>query len=172
MIDGQMSQAFEGVWVSRCRAQFKSRMGKDLRISYPCVVLNVMVAQHNTNEQYQTLVDAQALRYETSSRMSIEFEVDGPYKVLPHWCGLLFCCWRTVNPAGTRSSQRVMPRMRRTSVRPSLPWDGRENQIQLEANLHQDNQQCALISLSEGGRGRHRTIAWKRGALHPCGDLL
>ncbi len=61
--------------------QFKSRGGKDLRISYPCVVLNVMVAKHNTNEQYQTLVDAAAKRYETSSRMSIEFEVDGPYKV-------------------------------------------------------------------------------------------
>ena len=63
--------------------QFKSRKGKDLRISYPCVVLNVMVAKHNTNDQYQTLVDARAKRYETSSRMSIEFEVDGPYKASP-----------------------------------------------------------------------------------------
>jgi len=45
------------------------------------VVLNVMVAKHNTNDQYQTLVDPQSKRYETSSRMSIEFEVDGPYKV-------------------------------------------------------------------------------------------
>ena len=50
-------------------------------MSYPCVVLNVMVAQHNTNDQYQTLVDPAAKRYETSSEMSIEFEVDGPYKV-------------------------------------------------------------------------------------------
>lgn len=71
-------------------AQFKSRKGKDLRISYPCVVLNVIVAKHNTNEQYQTLVDAAAKRYETSSRMSIEFEVDGPYKVIPP----AFCSWR------------------------------------------------------------------------------
>ena len=39
-----------------------------------------MVAKHNTNDQYQTLVDTQTKRYETSSRMSIEFEVDGPYK--------------------------------------------------------------------------------------------
>ena len=60
--------------------QFKSRKGKDLRISYPCVVLNVMVAQHNTNDQYQTLLDGPSKSYETSSRMSIEFEVDGPYK--------------------------------------------------------------------------------------------
>ena len=40
-----------------------------------------MVAKNNTNDQYQTLVDPQSKRYETSSRMSIEFEVDGPYKV-------------------------------------------------------------------------------------------
>lgn len=49
--------------------------------SYPCVMLNVMVAEHNTNDQYQTLVDPIKHTYETSSQMSIEFEVDGPYKV-------------------------------------------------------------------------------------------
>ena len=80
--------------------QFKSRKGKDLRISYPCVVLNVMVAKHNTNDQYQTLVDARAQRYETSSRMSIEFEVDGPYKACPlnvpytHPSSPRHCCLR------------------------------------------------------------------------------
>jgi DNA polymerase epsilon subunit 1 len=68
------------MWGMRCCAQLKSRTGKELRISYPCVVLNVMVAKHNTNNQYQTLVDPSSKRYETSSRMSIEFEVDGPYK--------------------------------------------------------------------------------------------
>ncbi len=61
--------------------QFTCVGGKELKVSYPCVVLNVMVAEHNTNDQYQTLVDAGAKRYETSSEMSIEFEVDGPYKV-------------------------------------------------------------------------------------------
>lgn len=30
---------------------------QELKISYPCVMLNVMVADHNTNPQYQTLVD-------------------------------------------------------------------------------------------------------------------
>ena len=65
----------------RC-AQFKSRGGgKGFPVSYPCVVLNVMVAQHNTNEQYAELVDGAAKTYATSSRMSIEFEVDGPYRV-------------------------------------------------------------------------------------------
>jgi DNA polymerase epsilon subunit 1 len=62
--------------------QFRSRAGgKGFPISYPCVVLNVMVAAHNTNAQYAQLVNTAAKTYATSSRMSIEFEVDGPYKV-------------------------------------------------------------------------------------------
>ena len=62
--------------------QLKSLSGrKDLAISYPCVMLNVMVAEHNTNDQYQDLVNAETREYKTSSQMSIEFEVDGPYKV-------------------------------------------------------------------------------------------
>eukprot|EP00878_Enallax_costatus_P009915 GHUV01010352.1.p1 GENE.GHUV01010352.1~~GHUV01010352.1.p1 ORF type:complete len:593 (+),score=242.38 GHUV01010352.1:172-1779(+) len=56
--------------------------GKKYKISYPCVMLNVMVAEHNTNDQYQTLVDPMKHIYETSSEMSIEFEVDGPYKAM------------------------------------------------------------------------------------------
>ncbi len=64
-------------------------------MSYPCVVLNVMVAQHNTNDQYQTLVDPAAKRYETSSEMSIEFEVDGPYKV---WSWIALLRWNWGNP--------------------------------------------------------------------------
>ena len=62
-------------------------------MSYPCVVLNVMVAEHNTNDQYQTLADAGTKRYETSSEMSIEFEVDGPYKAR-HNCRSR-CCLAT-----------------------------------------------------------------------------
>ncbi len=61
--------------------QLTSKSGKNLKISYPCVMLNVMVAEKNTNDQYATLVDPVTHRYETSSEMSIEFEVDGPYKV-------------------------------------------------------------------------------------------
>ena len=61
--------------------QFQTRQGKDLKISYPCVMLNVMVAENNTNDQYATLVDPDTRQYKTSSEMSIEFEVDGPYKV-------------------------------------------------------------------------------------------
>ena len=61
--------------------QLRSRTGKDVRISYPCVMLNVMVAAHNTNDQYADLIDAATHTYATSSQMSIEFEVDGPYRV-------------------------------------------------------------------------------------------
>lgn len=61
--------------------QLKNVNGKDLKISYPCVVLNVMVANANTNPQYANLVNKECKTYETVSKMSIEFEVDGPYKV-------------------------------------------------------------------------------------------
>jgi len=58
---------------------------KVFKMSYPCAMLNVMVANHNTNDQFATLVDKEARTYETSSEMTIEFEVDGPYlaMVLP-----------------------------------------------------------------------------------------
>jgi DNA polymerase epsilon subunit 1 len=54
---------------------------KGLVVNYPCVVLNKMVVDHNTNEQYQTMTDPVTRKYETKSECSIEFEVDGPYKV-------------------------------------------------------------------------------------------
>ena len=103
-------------------------------MSYPCAMLNVTVAENNTNDQFavggacgrllawqrsgrlwclgrqgpssppllcplpscpdlfmpphvQTLVDSERRQYEVSSEMSIEFEVDGPYKV---WEGVAF----------------------------------------------------------------------------------
>lgn len=52
--------------------------GRSFKMSYPCSMLNVMVAEHNTNHQYQTL-DPATREYRTSAEMSIEFEVDGPY---------------------------------------------------------------------------------------------
>ncbi|KAJ4762241.1 Dna polymerase epsilon catalytic subunit a [Rhynchospora pubera] len=62
---------------------FKSTDGKKkLMISYPCVMLNVDVARHNTNDQYQTLNDPVNKIYTTHSECSIEFEVDGPYKAM------------------------------------------------------------------------------------------
>ncbi len=48
-------------------------------ISYPGAVLNIMVQDNNTNDQYHELVDAEALKYEQRRENSIFFEVDGPY---------------------------------------------------------------------------------------------
>ncbi|KXZ56813.1 hypothetical protein GPECTOR_1g732 [Gonium pectorale] len=74
--------------------KFKNKSGKEFKLSYPCCVLNVMVAEHNTNHQYQTLLQPPPPapgqpapppgppRYATSSEMSIEFEVDGPYRAM------------------------------------------------------------------------------------------
>lgn len=62
--------------------KFKNRNGKECKISYPCSMLNVMVAEHNTNDQYLTLKNPGTREYETSSEMCIEFEVDGPYKAM------------------------------------------------------------------------------------------
>ena len=55
---------------------------KGLKISYPCSVLNRLTAVMCTNDQYQTLDDKEKRTYKTSSEMSIEFEVDGPYKAM------------------------------------------------------------------------------------------
>ncbi|XP_015904688.2 DNA polymerase epsilon catalytic subunit A [Parasteatoda tepidariorum] len=56
-----------------------------LHISYPGAMLNVMVKDHNTNDQYHELVDPVNRVYEIRNENSIFFEVDGPYlaMVLP-----------------------------------------------------------------------------------------
>lgn len=56
--------------------------GKKLAVSYPCIMLNHLVHQRFTNDQYQTLVDPNTFRYETHRDNSIFFEVDGPYKAM------------------------------------------------------------------------------------------
>ncbi|KAL9963852.1 hypothetical protein ACROYT_G027403 [Oculina patagonica] len=51
-------------------------------ISYPGAMLNIMVKNHYTNDQYHELTDADNLTYEIRSENSIFFEVDGPYKAM------------------------------------------------------------------------------------------
>lgn len=51
-------------------------------VSYPGAMLNVMVQDHFTNEQYQELVEPESLVYEQRSENSIFFEVDGPYRAM------------------------------------------------------------------------------------------
>jgi DNA polymerase epsilon subunit 1 len=43
-------------------------------------MLNVMVKDHFTNDQYQMLTDKETLTYEVSTVNSIFFEVDGQYR--------------------------------------------------------------------------------------------
>lgn len=81
----------DGIWCALPKSfpeDFKfinKKTQKVFKMSYPCAMLNVMVANHNTNDQFATLVDKETRTYETSSEMTIEFEVDGPYlaMVLP-----------------------------------------------------------------------------------------
>ena len=53
---------------------------KALKISYPCSVLNRLTDVMCVNDQYQVKGDDGS--YSTKSEMSIEFEVDGPYKAM------------------------------------------------------------------------------------------
>ncbi|CAH4036854.1 unnamed protein product [Pieris brassicae] len=58
---------------------------KKINISYPNAVLNAMVKDHFTNDQYYELMDPAEKKYEKRAENSIFFEVDGPYlaMVLP-----------------------------------------------------------------------------------------
>ncbi|XP_022817983.1 DNA polymerase epsilon catalytic subunit A [Spodoptera litura] len=58
---------------------------KKINVSFPNAVLNAMVKDHFTNDQYFELVDPVEKKYEQRAENSIFFEVDGPYlaMVLP-----------------------------------------------------------------------------------------
>ena len=45
-------------------------------------MLNHLVHDQFTNDQYQTLTDPQARKYAVSSENSIFFEIDGPYRAM------------------------------------------------------------------------------------------
>ena len=61
--------------------QFKTASGKKCEVSYPCCILNCRTALNSVNPQYH-VYDAAADAYRVEERMSIEFEVDGPYKAM------------------------------------------------------------------------------------------
>jgi DNA polymerase epsilon subunit 1 len=48
-------------------------------ISYPCSLLNLLIKDHYTNDQYHELIDKEKHQYEIRSENSIFFEIDGPY---------------------------------------------------------------------------------------------
>uniref|UniRef100_A0A6P7GFS4 DNA polymerase epsilon catalytic subunit n=1 Tax=Diabrotica virgifera virgifera TaxID=50390 RepID=A0A6P7GFS4_DIAVI len=55
---------------------------KKFNISYPNTVLNAMVKEYFTNDQYHDLKNPETLEYEIRQENSIFFEVDGPYKAM------------------------------------------------------------------------------------------
>lgn len=55
---------------------------KKFNISYPNTILNAMVKEHFTNNQYHELIDPENMKYITKSENSIFFEVDGPYRAM------------------------------------------------------------------------------------------
>ncbi|KAK7202921.1 hypothetical protein BZA70DRAFT_86937 [Myxozyma melibiosi] len=61
---------------------FKLKDGGKVFMSYPCAMLNHLVHDKFTNNQYQTLVDPEKFKYEVKSENSIFFEVDGPYRAM------------------------------------------------------------------------------------------
>ena len=70
-----LPSSFPENFVVKTRNAKKSKV----TISYPGAVLNIMVQDNNTNEQYHQLVDSQSLEYQVRKENSIFFEVDGPY---------------------------------------------------------------------------------------------
>ncbi|RIB08013.1 hypothetical protein C2G38_2112181 [Gigaspora rosea] len=60
---------------------FELSSGKTFSISYPCIMLNYLVHQEFTNDQYQRLSHI-TNEYEIGKENSIFFEVDGPYRAM------------------------------------------------------------------------------------------
>ena len=62
----------------------ESEKFEDIKISYPCAMLNADVHARYTNHQYQDLVSSSGAskRFATHSECSIFFELDGPYRAM------------------------------------------------------------------------------------------
>ncbi|KAI9486077.1 MAG: hypothetical protein EXX96DRAFT_495723 [Benjaminiella poitrasii] len=56
--------------------------GKKFRIDYPCTMLNHLVHDGFTNDQYQRLTNPETFEYTVSKENSIFFEIDGPYRAM------------------------------------------------------------------------------------------
>ncbi|KAJ8965898.1 hypothetical protein NQ314_003839 [Rhamnusium bicolor] len=79
----------DGIWCilpasfpENFRIETSHEKKKKFNVSYPNTVLNAMVKEHFTNDQYHELVDPARLEYRIKSENSIFFEVDGPYKAM------------------------------------------------------------------------------------------
>ncbi|VDL61470.1 unnamed protein product [Hymenolepis diminuta] len=77
----------DGIWcmLPACFPQnltFKLANGKKLSISYPGAILNQMVRDLFTNDQYHEQLPGGNLSYDVRSENSIAFEIDGPYRAM------------------------------------------------------------------------------------------
>jgi DNA polymerase epsilon subunit 1 len=62
--------------------KFKLVNGKSYSISYPCTMLNHLVHEKFTNDQYHNTINAETNEVEIKSENGIFFEVDGPYRAM------------------------------------------------------------------------------------------
>ncbi|KAI9254659.1 hypothetical protein BY458DRAFT_558768 [Sporodiniella umbellata] len=77
----------DGIWCILPKSfpetfSFTLKNGKTIRIHYPCTMLNHLVHDQYTNDQYQRLEDPSSFKYSVSSENSIFFEIDGPYRAM------------------------------------------------------------------------------------------
>ncbi|KAI5962583.1 POL2 [Candida pseudojiufengensis] len=77
----------DGIWCILPKSfpenfNLKCKDGKKIFLEYPCSMLNYLVHEKFTNNQYQDLIDPDKFKYKTRSDNSIFFEVDGPYKAM------------------------------------------------------------------------------------------
>ncbi|KAI7906423.1 uncharacterized protein BX663DRAFT_496365 [Cokeromyces recurvatus] len=77
----------DGIWCILPRTfpetfTFTLSNGKKFRIDYPCTMLNHLVHDRFTNDQYQRLVNPETFEYSVSKENSIFFEIDGPYRAM------------------------------------------------------------------------------------------
>ncbi|KAI5954179.1 POL2 [Candida jiufengensis] len=77
----------DGIWCILPKSfpenfNLRCKDGKKIFLEYPCSMLNYLVHEKFTNNQYQDLVDPDNYKYKTRSDNSIFFEVDGPYKAM------------------------------------------------------------------------------------------
>ena len=62
--------------------KFTFKSGKTLKISYPCYILNHLIYEKYSNDQYQWLQKQEEWKYGMRKEMTIFFEIDGPYKAM------------------------------------------------------------------------------------------
>ena len=81
-----------------------------MTVSYPGAMLNVMVKDYFTNDQYQELVDPDNLVYHQRSENSIFFEVDGPYRAM-------------ILPASKEEGKKLKKRSAVLSMQNGIQWN-------------------------------------------------